>query len=241
MSEGIPIAIQLDIAERLRADEYFTVIKVLGEDKEDITSETEAALGPLNEQGGKTGICAIVQQPIGTDEFANVTGGPVELDIVVLILENRVVNKDTTNGGTGKMAWDVAKRVLKLLKNYRATGLCRGLNAKTPTIVPSDAFPGAVAYEVRFQTSEADSNLDTRVVDVVISPASGAAPQTVTLTCATAGASIYYTLDGTHPWSGNAAAVLYSAPFNVATPKTLRCCAFKTGSIASNVNRAQYT
>ncbi len=36
-----------------------------------------------------------------------------------------------------------------------------------------------------------------------------------TITCSTAGASIYYTTDGSFPWSGNPNATLYTAPFPI--------------------------
>ena len=43
-------------------------------------------------------------------------------------------------------------------------------------------------------------------------PAISQAGAVIALTCATSGASIYYTLDGSWPGSGNPEAVLYSAP-----------------------------
>jgi len=74
-----------------------------------------------------------------------------------------------------------------------------------------------------------------------ISPSSGAAPQTVTLTTATTGASIYYTTNGNFPRNGVTGATLYTAPFQVASAATLRCAAYKTGLFGSLVNQAIYT
>jgi hypothetical protein len=48
-----------------------------------------------------------------------------------------------------------------------------------------------------------------------------------TLTCATSGATIFYTLDGTYPGSGNSAAVEYSAPFAVSSGQRIRTSAEK--------------
>lgn len=241
MSERTPIAIQLDIAERLRADEYFSDIKVFDEDKGAVESDIEIAIGPLTEQGGKTGVCVVVAQPIGTDEFPNVILGPLLLDLTIAVHENRLINKDIANGGTGKMAWDVAKRIFSVLKNFQSVGLTRGLHAKGPAIVGSPVRTDWVSYEVRLQTTEADAPDDDWVNNVTISPSGGAAPQTVALACATAGASVYYTLDKSYPRAGNPSATPYADPISIMAATTLRCAAYKSGSIASDVNRAIFT
>lgn len=60
---------------------------------------------------------------------------------------------------------------------------------------------------------------------VQAAPASGAHPQTVTLTCAVAGVEIRYTTNGSTPTSSS---TLYSAPISVAAALTLKAIAFKT-------------
>lgn len=74
----------------------------------------------------------------------------------------------------------------------------------------------------------------------VISPASGTYndPITVSITCATAGASIYYTTDGTTP---TASSNEYAAtPFSVSTTTTVKAVAI-LGTETSNVATATYT
>jgi hypothetical protein len=71
--------------------------------------------------------------------------------------------------------------------------------------------------------------------------AAGTGPVTITLTCATSGAAIYRTLDGSYPWSGNAQATLYAAPFAVASAALLRAVAHKTGMVASDAAAADIT
>nr|WP_246438234.1 chitobiase/beta-hexosaminidase C-terminal domain-containing protein [Prosthecobacter vanneervenii] len=64
----------------------------------------------------------------------------------------------------------------------------------------------------------------------------------IALTCTTAGASIYYTLDGTFPGSGNAAASLYTAPISLESGiHQMRVCAQKDGMQASNDLIAEIT
>ena len=79
------------------------------------------------------------------------------------------------------------------------------------------------------------------IVDMpVISPNSGFVYDStqVSITCATEGASIYYTTDGTNPDMNS---TLYSAPFTVSSTTTVKAKAFKTGYDASNVASATYT
>ena len=73
-----------------------------------------------------------------------------------------------------------------------------------------------------------------------ITPASGfvyAASQTVTITCATAGASIYYTTDGSIPTQNS---TLYTAPFTIDSNVTIKAKAFKDGDMPSLVATATY-
>ena len=60
----------------------------------------------------------------------------------------------------------------------------------------------------------------------------------VTLTCATAGATIRYTLDGSEPTSSSAA---YSAPITITATTTIKAKAFKSGYVASDTVSATYT
>jgi len=73
-----------------------------------------------------------------------------------------------------------------------------------------------------------------------ISPAGGAytAAQTVTLSDATAGTTIYYTTNGTTPTT---ASTLYSGPITVSASETLQAIAVETGYTTSPVAAATYT
>ena len=60
--------------------------------------------------------------------------------------------------------------------------------------------------------------------------------QTVTISCATAGAAIYYTTDGTTPTS---ASTLYTAPINVGATTTIKAIAINDG-LSSDVATAEF-
>ena len=62
--------------------------------------------------------------------------------------------------------------------------------------------------------------------------------QSVTLSCATAGASIRYTLDGTTP--SETVGTAYSGPVSVVATGTLRAIAYKAGMTTSGVSSAAY-
>jgi hypothetical protein len=92
--------------------------------------------------------------------------------------------------------------------------------------------------------SDAYVGLDLAAGHVVAAPAvspsggSFGAPQSVTLTTTTAGASIRYTLDGTDPVSGG---VQYTGPFQVAATATLRASAVAACMYPSPLTMALFT
>ncbi|MEU5261741.1 chitobiase/beta-hexosaminidase C-terminal domain-containing protein [Amycolatopsis sp. NPDC021455] len=65
-----------------------------------------------------------------------------------------------------------------------------------------------------------------------------ASAQTVTISTATAGATIRYTVDGSTP---TASSTLYNGPINVPTSRTVNAIALKSGSANSAVSSASYT
>ncbi|MDD5688238.1 MAG: FG-GAP-like repeat-containing protein [Elusimicrobia bacterium] len=77
------------------------------------------------------------------------------------------------------------------------------------------------------------------VATPTISPAAGtySGSVSVTLTCATGGAEIRYTTNGTDPTSSS---TLYSAPFTLTANATVKACAFKTAMTDSSINSVAY-
>lgn len=73
-----------------------------------------------------------------------------------------------------------------------------------------------------------------------ISPASGnyGSPQTVSINCATTGATIRYTLDGTEPTANSQ---IYSTPISIATTTTVKAKGFKSGMSDSSTATAVLT
>ena len=85
-----------------------------------------------------------------------------------------------------------------------------------------------------------DAAASTKVVEPVIVPGSCLfSPSTnVTITCATSGATIHYTLDGSEPTSSSS---VYSAPIAISATTTIKARAFAANKEASDVVFATYT
>ncbi len=76
----------------------------------------------------------------------------------------------------------------------------------------------------------------------VINPTGGTftTAQNVSITCETAGATILYTLDGTEPADSTKATMTYTAPISVASNKTIKAKAVKSGWNKSLVASASF-
>ncbi|MDD5688212.1 MAG: FG-GAP-like repeat-containing protein [Elusimicrobia bacterium] len=92
---------------------------------------------------------------------------------------------------------------------------------------PEVTWPGPVLF-VQYNTGGMQT-----VADPSINPNGGtySSAQTVQITCATAGAIIRYTTDGSDPTNGT----VYSSPLTISQDTTLKAIATKTGMLNSNV------
>jgi hypothetical protein len=91
----------------------------------------------------------------------------------------------------------------------------------------------------RSKTTSAAYAFDT-VKAPTFSPAGGfyATTQTVTISCATPGATIHYTTDGSNP---TAASPTYTVPISVPIPETVRAIAVANGDVPSPVASSTYS
>lgn len=234
--------LQTDIVARLNADAYFANITVIHERQGDIDNRISRALKTLTTKDSKIGVAVVVASVKAGTTMPDAPGPHFDrCELEITTFEDVLFNASAS--GTGKAAVDIAVRVAQLLHHYLAGGLGQTLIAGAETIVPLGLVNpdgNTIAYKTLMDVA-ADCQVLDKCATPGISPAGGAVPQTVTLTCATAGASIYYTLDDSYPWSGNSAATLYAAPFSVAAAATLRAVAHLTDYVASDAAWAEFT
>jgi hypothetical protein len=239
MNERSLITLQEDLAGCVASDAYFSTITILTDRKDGLLERIQNSLAVVTEKGGKVGACVLVMQFIGKDKLPGASAVALGIQVVFRVLEDPVLNMGPQ--GTCKEAESICKRLLVTMKAYQAAGLCKPLTPEDPCIVPVQDDLAPVAFEVRFTTLEDCPNNEPRAAAPVITPSTGAVPKTITLTCATSAAEIWYTTDGSHPYSDNAAASKYTDPIVIIQACTLRTRAFKSGYIGSNTNAAAYS
>ncbi len=220
--------LQQECADRLQSDPLFANVPVLTERIKDIESEIERALGPLNEQGGKTGLVAILLTPTANVNFENVFGPFFdEVKIVTRVVENVPVNQDP-NTGTNIAAAELAEKICALLHHFQPDSATGPVVAQKPTIALAND-PNHLSYDCRFRTS---GGLRSALPQLDAVGFVNAAGQFTRSRCDTQGAAIFYTLDGTNPSPRNG--TFYTAPFTPGAGLTLKARAWLAGYLASN-------
>lgn len=216
-------------AGRLAADPYFADIAVLQQRKGVTDDDIRQALGTLNAKAGKLGACVVVLMPSLQPKNGNAPSPIYNIRLVVQVIDLPLFNLGES--GTGKTCEQIAQRVRQLC-HLLSTG------EKTSWIwAGSDPLPveeGSNSYGVAFTRESGDPHLPK--VANVKSEATG--PTSIALSCATAGATIRYTLDGSYPYENNTAAVLYTEPIAILEPCTLLAVAEAADHLASNLLKA---
>ncbi len=237
-----------ELAARLAADDYFVDIPVVVADPGNVLAQIAAMTAVVTEKTGKRGVAVIVLQMTADDDFPEVTFGPLTLKPAFQIVEVPELNRDTN--GTGKSWRKVARRIRDVICSAQFTGLVSELVADKPCIEPVQfanskesqvALGGnAIGGQVTFSCREIDDEQLHQCSMPLFSP-SGAG-QSIIMTCATVGAVIWFTSDGSFPGPNTVGAQVYSDP--VAVPNdgfTVRAAAYMPGWIASAINRADIT
>lgn len=224
---------QEDFFGRLLASPDLAEVEILLQRKGVTESDIETALSVLNSrvEGGKIGACVIIIMPSLTPVSEDVPGPLYSINMVVQVIEQPMFNTGAT--GTNLTAEQLAQKVRMLFQHF-SNG--QGGTYAFAGMEPIAVAEGQISYGVRFQRQAGDTAAQI-VTMPSISSTGPAAPATVTITCATAAAAIYYTTDGSYPSSANEAATLYAAPFVQATAATIRAAAEKTGLQQSNVRQ----
>lgn len=234
-----------DLAARAAADPYYAdiALNILRPRAQlsaaAIQTKIDQALAGLVRKGGKCGAAVTFLMPIGDTEKPNVSGP--QLRFVYTVRVQEIIEINMGPSGTGKSAEEIALHTLQLFHLCMLNG-GNCLYADPSTLTPSLEFDPKLTYDVRLRAQGGLPRVDKCALPI-IAPGSGDGSTEITLTCATPGAAIYYTTDGSYPYAGNDEAQLYSAPFALGAfaPCTLRAAAELAGYQQSDVNQAVFT
>jgi hypothetical protein len=207
----------------LDANPFFDGIALVPENKKDITNEITRALGPLNEKGGKIGI-AVVFMTVTARPTKDGGNGPV-LDVlnVARVIENPVVNNTGTNYD------EVAEKIAKLTHGFTA------LVGNSPFMLDDAGI--SLGNDTKFPSKDVfftcTGNLGIAALTQAAKPAGVVAAGHLTLTCATPGAAMFYTVNGSTP--NPQTSTLYTAPFAVNAGQTIKARAWLAGFLTSDL------
>lgn len=223
--------IQQDILGAISADEFCGTRTGVLVEPGDITSNIQTKLAKVVGAGvdGRAGV-GFLMLPIEKAEDEDISSpfSPLKLAIIIDWVENVTINRAT--GGTGIPIRIYAARTAKLLKLYTPVGLTQSLVSANP-VISEFTEPTNQALRigrVEFSVREADSMPLLRVNRPQIIVDGTGYPYTVTVNAAGAD-TVFYTLDGSHPWERNAQATPYTQPVTVTECCLLRVRAFKAG------------
>ena len=232
--------LQLDIFGRLSGADYFSDVALYlirprsRQEATLIQTNIEKALAGMETKNGKAGVCCRVEMPYLDVEQPELPGPYTAIVVTIRVIENPLVNM--SSAGTEKSAEDIGTEVLSELHQWVPWGsgnIQRALFAEKKALepVPELIDEGKIAYDAVLRTRR-EITPEPRAQMPAITLATG----TITITPMTAGGTTYYTLDGSYPWLGNAAATLYSVPFPApVSGAQVRAVTYKSALQASNL------
>lgn len=209
--------IQAIVRDYLKTDEYFADIHTAVDDAVDLDAEINKALTENYRTGETKGICIAIQTLSGGCENPNIPGIHImPASLVFDVYENVAVNRAA--GGNGKKGLVVAETLMAVMSRFDNSEIPSSKCWHAANAIDRVDLPewGCVVHRCTMHTQGGTEDDTTVVATPAIAQAAG-----ITITCATAGASIYYTTNGTRPLFLGAShglnnGTLYSAPF--ATP-----------------------
>lgn len=176
------------------------------------------------EADGKSGLAVLVLMPDVEMPNANSLTMRFEPVFTIRVRELPMINEGAD--GTGISAEQCALNIIKALHQRSAGGNPFYADKKVIREVSGDT--AGITYDVVFRSDASEAK--RRFVAV---PALSHAAPLVTMTCATSGAAIYYTTDGSFP---DKAGTLYAAPVgSLPTGTVIRAAAYKDGLSGSDV------
>lgn len=197
-----------------------------------IATNLDRTLAGLVERNGKQGVACIVGMPVCDQVRANVRTLRGRMLISIDVIENIVLNN--TGAECEAHAWMVAT-----LLQHMSFAPFAPLVAEPQLMTPR---PEAILNKQVIYRIELSVDITSEPMAKIADPALSADGPDITLSCATPGAALWWTQDGSYPGPGNETATLYSGPITLAPGDySLRVAAHLSGHVASNAVAADIT
>jgi hypothetical protein len=233
MNAADPLGVlQLECCDLISANPAFAHVPVISEDTGDAANIYERAMGTETVTGGLIGACVTVATLNADTNFENVPGPYLDdVSLIAFVEENVQTNRDSIIG-TNQRARALATLIASLwhqVQTFSTKGPLVVIKPSIQRLISFDklADDGKVAYRVNARANLLlNANLP-QVATPVISNTSSS----VSVSCATAGAALFYTLDGSNPSPRNG--TLYTAPFTPSAALTLKVRGWLAGYLAS--------
>jgi hypothetical protein len=231
------LQLQLDLLGKLNSEPSLQYNAVVSYRQEVILAAINRKLAHLTAKGGKKGCGAIINMPVldAVESETNIFTPQSEVLCQIDCIEQPEIN--FASNGTQITAEQLARQVRICLHSFQVDGkltLWQDARAIEPLLGIEDVFPHCLGYRVNLRGRMSDLPQPKSVLPIPSHDHgqlffNGADP----------GAAIYYTLDGSFPGPGNAAAILYNLnnPPNVAAGATVRYAAYTPGSLGSDVGQ----
>lgn len=242
------LQLQDDITDCLNGDFQFTNIPFASWRKLVISEEISRRVPHLVGKNGKMGIGGIILMPTIIGESPNIAVGQTEAQCFIDIVEQPEINF-AADKGVQSSCEQIARQVRAVLQPLAFIGNA-GLvgtftfNDGEPVIPPipdvDKLYPGCTGYRVSLRIKFSEAPLTK-----VAAPSIAWTGDTFTLTNNTAGATIYYTTDGSWPGPGNfgtkqdgtQGTAVQGTTATVASGTFLRYAAYLAGATGSDIGQ----
>jgi hypothetical protein len=194
--------LQADLFARIMSEGYFSDIVGVLNDEGVSAADLENTFKFQLNKAGKKGAAVVVDEIVRDVDTPNPMGPNFRMILPVGIYVHPTVNFG--DGGTNKRIEDITDELCNRVHGWKPHPRVGQIHASATAVTPVLDLKGLKVREVQFTTSFGLEK-PTRVAMPTISGNADAC----SIFCNTAGAVIYYTLDGSAPWEGNTEAEIY--------------------------------